>query len=234
MKAVVLFALLGFALALDCPVYTCDDLDDGVCATISDDQSTITFNENGCGDDQYCSVGEISVVFSDGTAESYECQDGDFDNSDFDYEYVDYSGDEWKNLPQCQANSGKNLKEGDWSDECDNDNDCELVDGTYAECECHGNGKAYCTPDFESDYFEDWYTLCDNGDADSIAYVYYVFKQSLYAYVTYNYDGADCDYGILSEFYEWYKIESKFEDEYDDDSASSLVLGSILALLFLA
>jgi hypothetical protein len=52
MKAVVLFALLDFALASeDCPVLTCGDLEDGVCATISDDGNTVTFNENGCDDD---------------------------------------------------------------------------------------------------------------------------------------------------------------------------------------
>jgi hypothetical protein len=234
MKAVVLFALLGFALALDCPVYTCGDLDDGVCATISDDESTVTFNENGCDDDQYCSIVEVAQAFSDGTTDSYECQDGEFDYSEVDYDSLDYSGDEWKELPQCQADSGKNLKEGDWSDECDSDNDCELVDGTYAECECHGNGKAYCTPDFESDYFEDWYTLCENGDADATAFVYYTFKLGLYQEVIYMNDGSDCYIDLLAELVEWPEIKSNFDDEYDDDSASSLVLGSILALLFLA
>jgi hypothetical protein len=232
MKAVVLFALLGFALALDCEVYTCGDLEDGVCATISDDRNTVTFNENGCDDDQYCSLTGAILAFVDGTTDSYECQDGEIDDFDFDYDYDDLSGDEWKELPLCQADSDKDLKEGEWSDVCDSDDDCELVDGTFADCECHANGKAYCTPDLGSDYFEDWYTLCEDGDADFTAFTYYYYKASLYSLVGHLDDGFDCATDVIAEYDGWDEIESDFED--DDDSASSLVLGSLLALLFLA
>ena len=232
-----MFSVLGFALSLECPEYMCGDLEDGVCAIISDDGDTISINENGCPSGKYCSLEEAFVSFDAGD-QIYECdedftdEDDDADIEDFE-QFKDFSGDQWKALPLCESQSSKNLKDGEWSDECDTDEDCELVDGSYSECECHSNGKSYCTPEFYSDYFEDWFTLCENGDANFVYVTYYLAKASMYSYVAHLDDDLDCGLDVLDEYYGWEEIESNFEDE-EDDSASELILGSLLALLLLA
>ena len=160
----------------------------------------------------------------------------------------DYSADDWKESSLCQSESGKNLKSGSWDDECEADEDCELVDGTNASCNCHVNGKAYCSPEFESDYFEEWYNLCEDGEANEIYYLYYASKYLYYTLVEHIDSDLDCAGDVAMEYKLWKEIESDYENEIEyelgqeiefgnqdeeDDSASSLVLGSLLALLLL-
>lgn len=235
MKAVILLGLLGFALAsLDCSTYVCGDLDDGVCATISADGNTITINENGCPDDQYCSVILASAALPSSDDNIYACEDSyddSEDDGDVDIDWSDFSGDDWKASVLCDSDSDKNLKSGSWDDECDSDDDCELNDGTNASCECHVNGKSYCTPDLESDYFEEWHTLCEDGDANEVYYTYFATKANWYTLFEHIESDFDCATDVAEEYKEWDDIESDYEDE---DAASSMVLGSLLALLLLA
>ena len=236
MKAVVLLGLLGFALgAKDCVEYVCGALEDGVCASLSADGNVATINEDGCPSGQFCSILVADLYFETGTDDTYECaedDDTDSEDDDVDIDWSDFSGDDWKASILCDSDSGKNLKSGSWDDECETNSDCELSDGTFTSCDCHVNGKAYCSPDLESDYFEEWHTLCEDGDANEVYYTYFYSKALFYTLVEHVDSDLDCLSDVTIEHEAWDEVESDYEDE--EDSASSLVLGSLLALLLLA
>lgn len=251
MKALLLHALLGVAFgSMDCPVYVCGDLADGVCSTISEDGNVITINENGCPKDYHC------FATAPGP-ERFDCYyinpEGSEENQD-EYYDSDLTGEDWKNSYNClQRDPGKDLKYGSWYDECDSNSDCELVNGYNGDCECHTNGKSYCTPSIESDFFKEWYELCENGEANMRYYIYYYFWSAVYTDVT-NFDERSdfaCAKDVLADtiLLASYKAamqngdESQYEDQEGGISqvnngsehvSSNFVLGSLLVLILLA
>ena len=86
----------------------------------------------------------------------------------------------------CSARSDqKNLQSGSYPKECTSADDCLLEDGTANECVCGADGKQYCRPDINSDVFDDFWQLCEDGKMNSTSYSnweiyneYYVFVES--------------------------------------------------------
>ena len=133
----------------------------------------------------------------------------------------------------CEYDSSKDFKTGSEYKTCESDDDCQLNDGTYGDCDCGLDGKGYCKPEFGSSYYSEWYQLCEDGEANLVYYKYFVFKLALHAYLE-TIDDSD-DYSCLTDVsYEasvWDEIESDYEDE---DAAMDLILGLLAGLLLLA
>lgn len=238
MKAVLCVALLGlFASAKVCYNYKCGSLADDVCGSLSD--GVITINEDGCSDsDLYCSVLGANSYFVEEDVESgtYPCEedDGTVDSLMDRLEQFDsIDSSLWAEMDVCQYDSDKDFVSGSEHKTCESDDDCELNDGSYADCDCGLDGKAYCQPELGSTYFSEWYQLCEDGEANAVYYKYFLFKASLHSYIETieDIDDSSCISDVSYEGSVWGDVEEEYEDE---DAAMNLLLGSLAFIVLIA
>jgi|688.fasta_scaffold755085_1 hypothetical protein len=175
MKLLLVTFSFALSLALNCPRWSCKSLTPNTCAIRKEGE--ILVNEDGCWEGYQCNLQVAGFFFSSpSSADSFSCYlKGEVDKSQLIYP----SYYEWKNSPECKYDSGMNLASGSHPKQCEVDEDCELVNGELSKCECASDGKSYCKPSLNSDYFDYWYEICDNGYADDKLYNQ-LYKDYLY------------------------------------------------------
>lgn len=238
MKVLVLLGLLAAVIsAKECKTFKCGALDSGVCATMSGTEITVN-EDNECDSGTGCLMYDFYTYFVMNAEAAddyiYECV-ADYEELVVElYPNEDTSDFDWENSDYCVYDAETDWKSGESNPkECTEEADCEMVNGENQHCGCALDGKSYCNPAFESKFSDDWFTLCEDGDANEIYYAYYIFYARYYTWIfTYDSDEHDCFDETVYEFKIWDEVEQDYDDE--EDSASSLILGSLLALLVLA
>lgn len=166
MKLLLASIILKISLGLVCPFWTCKSLDPNVCAIRKDRE--IIVNQDGCYDGFQCNLQVTGFFFSSvESLDSFTCyQRGEIDKSVLIYpSYYD-----WQNSPECKYDPKTNLDSGSHPKQCETDEDCKLINGEFTKCECSVNGRSYCKPSLNSDYFEYWFDICETGYADDKLY----------------------------------------------------------------
>ena len=139
--------LLPLALAEDCPVVTCEDMQDNTCALTYG--NTIRLRAHHCATTTFCN---LTYVLSANGDQTIPCES--FNDSGTIYDDNDYR--------DCGVRADKrNLASGVYPKACATDADCLLQDGTFNPCACGLNGKAYCIPDLSSKLFNQYWKKCN-------------------------------------------------------------------------
>ena len=79
----------------------------------------------------------------------FTCQDGDYDAFSIDTDDFE---------PCVNLTSGHDLVEGSFPKRCQNSDDCELENGTYAACQCGMDGLFNCLPDISSSVYDEYWS----------------------------------------------------------------------------
>lgn len=134
-----------------CPLFTCDPLTASVCANITDVQDLqVVLNSNGCAGHLGCNLDEIEYVLTQGIQTEFPCTYYAPQNFVFSSE-----------LRQCPArNSQKDLKSGSHPKTCLSVQDCELLDGSFAQCFCGLKRYKVCQPDVSDSIYDTFWKLC--------------------------------------------------------------------------
>jgi hypothetical protein len=221
--------------ALECISFTCGKLASGICASFEDDVQTI--NEDGCGSDLVCPVSDSRTYFRENGEGTYPCVDKDsFTDIIEELEaYEDEIEGNWVDSPDCVMDTGYDLASGSYPKECDDNNDCEFKNGEFGTCGCGLSGKSYCLPNFQSSFMEEWYELCESGEANL---EYYKYFGSFYVFYVYELtmddkDDTSCFEDVAYESAILEKVKQDYEDMVDD-GALKLLLASAMGLLLLA
>lgn len=228
MKFLIVLALLGAASAFKCYSWTCADLGDNICAEYAD--SVISVNENGCNSGYTCGLmyADLEIYAEDKTSVSCITEAAlDAWEEDRDKDFTDNY--DWATSDECLVDDGYNLQEGSFPKNCNDDADCLLNNGEEGDCWCGFNGVGYCMPDLRSDYFDDWHTDCEDGDADEELYEEALFKSEYLPFIETLQESSD--YDCMNEIFEDFDDQEDYSDV--EDSAQSLVFGllGVLALL---
>ncbi|CAG9317576.1 unnamed protein product [Blepharisma stoltei] len=210
--------LLSAASGATCPLWSCStSLATGVCVEYQD-SSTYLVNYNGCPSSApYCNYESVlSWIPNAFSGYTWSCET----TNTTDYWTVPSSS----NYLACKPKYyNKNLASGSHPKECSTigstDSNCILKDGSYSECKCGLNGKAYCVPEPSSEAFSDYWTQCctiNCGHMDT-------FKHYLYWYLKMEY------YVEYISGYSCTKIFTQFSDidnlDYVGDGAIGLLMG---------
>jgi hypothetical protein len=228
MKFLIALALLSAASAFTCYSWECADLDENICAEYAD--NVISVNENGCSSGYTCGLmyADLKIYVDDET--SVECVSEAAYNALDDDDTLNYPSDyDWANSEECEPDEGYNLKSGSFPKNCESDEDCLLVNGGTADCWCGFNGVGYCMPSLKSDYFDDWHSTCEDGDADEDSYLEAVFKATYLPFIETLQESSE--YDCMNDIFEDFEDYEDYSDV--EDSAQSLVFGllGLLALL---
>ncbi|CAG9313110.1 unnamed protein product [Blepharisma stoltei] len=156
---VILGLLLVASNCQDCYTFTCDTLDDLVCAIVYGSQNTVTLNDKGC---SYLTCNhtyvEDAVVKSQATGDTINlpCFVGEeTENNKIQLDYY----------VKCETRTAnRDLVNGTFPKTCNTTDDCKLKDGDYADCLCGMDGNKYCYADKSSELYEDFWTVCSNHD----------------------------------------------------------------------
>lgn len=228
MKFLIALALLSAASAFTCYSWECADLDENICAQYSN--NVISVNENGCSSGYTCGLmyADIQVYVHDETV--VECITEAAYNAQDDDDTQSYSSDyDWASSEECEADEGYNLESGSFPKNCNGDEDCLLVNGEEAECWCGFNGDGYCIPTLKSDYFDDWHSNCEDGDADEESYTEAVFRSIYLPFIETLQESSE--YDCMNEIFEDFKDQEDYSDVEDSAQSLALALLGVLALL---
>jgi hypothetical protein len=212
--------LVLLSLAAACPTYTCADLDSGVCSTYTS-QNEYSINKNPCPSSSYCGYEDfVSWQSTNLVGEVLSCSSTDSGAVAADTGSVYLCG---------TRIDSRDLVDGSYPKVCDSYVDCKLNDGSYSECECGMDGKAYCVPDINSETFDDYWKECwaDNyGRLDNYKHWAYWELKSTY-YVPYT-SAYSCAHNLFSEFIQI--------DDYDyiGDIAATVTGSLMVAVSLLA
>ena len=168
MWVTVLFAVA--AAVYECPLFTCANLDAGICANITSIQDkTVELNSQGCRTTYGCDLDQINADLSAGRLNSFLCTE---------IHPVEYNFPLYK----CPTRvSQRALVEGEHPKTCGRDDDCQLQDGTLAECICGLSRTKMCQPDINDELYLPFWTYCaehENNLTETMRYVwlYYYFN----------------------------------------------------------
>jgi len=177
--------LLVGCYAIDCVPYECITLGSNICARKS--YQTVMINSESCQPGFRCSLQEVKNWHFTAEIDSLMQCEGDVVNPDYERENYDYLCGERK--PKKEFASGNLPKE------CNSNTDCLLEDGTYTECICGLDGKAYCVPSWDSSAFEDFWSLCDQGIQFKDLYYWVLYKRNYPSFVS----RVDCSLMLFQE-----------------------------------
>lgn len=80
-------------------------------------------------------------------------------------------------------NTQKDLDSGSYPKECKDTSDCALKDGSSAPCICAPDGKRYCQPDRNSEEFDDYWKMCEDGSMTNELYNNWTILVENYVYL---------------------------------------------------
>ena len=210
--------LLALTEAAVCPVYSCSsEIPDDLCGTRIDYQ-TFQLNENGCSGSHECSVHTFSAWTWSSESIAFSCAAV--------LDPFPKAGN-WTAFmcPPVQENKGfKNYAQ---NLTCYSDEDCELQDGSYAECVCvyRNDGLGVCKPDpSDTVTFAGYWSECKANHG-------YIKDQKAYMYWTWyvqNWVWTQSNVECVSMFWEMDKLQY-LQGEYE--SAVGVTLGAVALLV---
>ena len=153
----------------------------------------ISLNSNGCPSKSICSLEKALIEYAlNPESGSYSCEPSSSSDSTSGYNYCGKDSD-YK----------KSLKSGSFPKECfkagNSDENCLLDDGSYLECRCGLQSKLYCSPNPDSEVFDDYWSKCEDEDYVVKAGFYNYYKTLFEYYVEYN-SALSCSKSLFKEF----------------------------------
>jgi hypothetical protein len=185
------YLLLFIVKASVCPSYQCSELPETICMSWS--EGVIFLNSKGCPSKNVCSLQKAMIDYAlNPQSGSYSCESSG--SSDVVTGY-NYCGKDLKYK--------KKLRKGDFPKECSqegfSDQSCLLEDGSFLECRCGMQSKLFCSPNPDSEVFEDYWKECENDDFIVEAEFFNYYKTWFEYYVEYQ-SAATCAKGLFKEF----------------------------------
>ena len=219
-----LFFVLLIAVALSdkpiCPQVKCEDMNKGTCARYISE--LVEINEDGCQKGSHCWATDITSWY-DGNISEGDTLSCTADDDLFELEkdaYKDTLSD-YSDVECGKRDKEQDPKEGDNPKLCSDSSDCELENGSFADCSCGFDGNKWCRAEWGSDYFDDYWDRCDDED-DKLDYDEWLL-----------WDQQRALYSQLMSLPECGKHIEEFDRLYDlDDRVNVATAISFLAIIF--
>jgi hypothetical protein len=140
----------------------------------------------------------------------------------------------------CETrNPNRSLVEGSNPKQCSTDQDCELADGSFAQCNCGLNGNAYCRPDPSSSVFDAYWEGCEEEWGELSKYDTFTYAAMMSSFYSAQVEPVTCAKDIFMELLLIEDLSDGHRDMFtnaidEESSATCLMALSVLGVLVLA
>ena len=172
----------------DCPIAQCQPLSVGECA--KKESGKVHINGYGCTKDKTCLASEFENWYSSSETVLMCTDEPESSSSSNDVE----CGTRDKNQMLAKANGEYVLH----PKRCNSDSDCLLQNGSTSPCKCGLDGYSYCSPQWGSEVFDDYWEYCDAGDG-KVKFEIYEYYRDLHDNYPYFILAPDCARNIIEE-----------------------------------
>jgi hypothetical protein len=157
MKVKIIFFTL-FAIVCACPVWKCEELETGLCATW--DEKSVRVNTKKCQNGKFCYLLGLELERNWRTHGNYSCEDFEMDMK--------------TEAINCNVVKVGESYEQSHPIKCRKDSDCRLASGKGKSCVCGIDGNSYC--ELGEDDVEVFHYLANCPYLDQYqAYAWYLF-----------------------------------------------------------
>lgn len=191
-----LLSLISIAQA-KCPLWVCKDMNQTICTQLHGFQ--VFANIKHCPTDYFCKLSDFKVwsaLESPSSTKSFNCTRQNYDAYDISSLKGQYYFCGFRDLDD-------ELAVGEHPKICDSDQDCLTVGGWTTACVCGFDGKSYCSADFGSSAFDEYWTKCEqeggsnNPIITAVERAYWEYYHDYYVYII---SAPDCVKNLLWEF----------------------------------